>query len=85
MEARSREGVLRWSLVDGRGAVRIEGAGFACLVEALRGLTATDARLSVAGDLTVRWSRAGLLRPTTRLAHDPEPRLGSRRLLGRHS
>jgi hypothetical protein len=73
METRSREGVLLWSLVDGRGAVRIEGAGFACLVEALRGLTPTDARLSVAGNLTVRWSRAGLLGPTTSCALVPVP------------
>jgi hypothetical protein len=39
---RSREGVLCWALIDGRGAVRMEGAGFGFLVEALRGLTATD-------------------------------------------
>ena len=60
MEARSREGVLCWLLVDGGGAVRMKGAGFGCLVEALRDLTASDARLSVDGCFSVRWSRAGL-------------------------
>jgi hypothetical protein len=63
METRSREGVLLWSLVDRHGAVRREGAGFGCLVEALRNLTATDARFSAAGRLTMDWSRAGRTAP----------------------
>src|SRR5262245_39280319 len=50
MEARSREGVLCWSLVDGRGAVHMEGAGFACLLETVRDLTASNARFSVGHD-----------------------------------